>query len=303
MIICLDGVDGAGKSTLADALAHQIKLRFPDDVVIKLHASQPKSDAYNEYFVPFENYIPGGGVHYILDRWFLGEDIYGPLYRGKSLFSAAMFRWTDLALASIGFRLWNVTAPLGVIQKRLDIRGEDFLLPEHVAQVHKAYLTKTKNMATFSKNIEPLENDSELVDVMIKDAIYAENMAIDYLESPVNYLGPTFVMPRTVLVVDNTKENHMFSPLLSLDAEYIYSSLPQDMTSSFAVISVNNVSKLKEFLEDYAGSANVVAFSKYAKAKLKHIDVKFGDLDIPTPTHQYGITLKNKAEESGKLDG
>lgn len=303
MIICLDGIDGAGKSTLADALAHEIKMRFPNDVVRKLHASQPKADAYTEYYKPFEDYVPGGNVHYILDRWFLGEEIYGVLYRGKSIFTSAMFRWTDLALATLGFRLWNVTAPLETIQKRLDTRGEDFLQPEHVELVHKLYLTKTKTMATFAKNIEPLENDSELIDVIIKDAMYAESMAVIYAESPVNYLGPTFASPRTVLVVDNTKENHMFSPLISLDAEYIYTSLTSDMTSSFAVISANNVEKLNEFLCDDIPYANVVAFSKYAKNKLNHIGIAHGDLDIPVPSIEYGITLKHKAEESGKING
>lgn len=303
MIICLDGIDGAGKSTLAQDIVNELQNRFPNDSVKLIHASQPKSDAYTEYCQIFDDYIPGNGVHYVLDRWFLGEQIYGKLYRNKSIFNDATFRWTDLYLATKGFRLWNVTAPVDVINQRLNDRGEDFLQTKDVETVHKAYLTKTKSLATFAKNIEPLQNDTLLVDVIIKDGIYSENMAKTYLESPVNYLGPTYVMPRTVLVVDNTKELNMFCPFISLDAEYIFTALTEEMTSSFAVISANNVSKLETFLLEYTPYANVVAYSPYAKSKLNFINIPHGDLGTPVPTIQYGISLKNKAEESGKLDG
>lgn len=78
MFIALEGPDGAGKSTLAQAIADAT----PGTEIV--HFSQLKQNPLDEYVYALEDYSPGKGGNLVTDRWHIGEDIYGPLYRGES---------------------------------------------------------------------------------------------------------------------------------------------------------------------------------------------------------------------------
>jgi thymidylate kinase len=155
MLIILEGADGTGKTTVATGLLDLTGAQM-------MHASQPKGNWVEEYVDPLLGYQPrqttaahrqigdvlpeAGHNHLVCDRWHWGEVIYGPLYRGASILDEDAFVYMSHFLNSKGaliIHMWNTE---DVIRKRWDERGEDFLQPEHLAQV----LTKYHELAANS---------------------------------------------------------------------------------------------------------------------------------------------------------
>lgn len=133
MLIVLEGVDGAGKTTLTERLLHQ----FPD--AIRLHSGPLKEDPFRAYEWRLRDYRPDSSQVIITDRWHVGELIYGPLYRGASKLTAAGARHVEMYLDKLGAHKLVVTADIGTIAYRLRTRGEDFLQDNHVGLVWDFY--------------------------------------------------------------------------------------------------------------------------------------------------------------------
>lgn len=196
MLITLEGVDGAGKSGLAFDIAAELKKRYPNDKVDYLHAGPLKTDAYEAYLEPLKDYRPNSGVHYVLDRWHVGERIYGPLYRDKSNVDDATWVWLELKFAGLGMTTFHVTQTLDVIRARLAARGEDFLKDEHVEQVHRAFfehLTQDNSM-TFALVLRPEGDNTALVNRVIAEATLAEVVCADTPASYVGHAGAPYLL-------------------------------------------------------------------------------------------------------------
>lgn len=73
MIIILEGCDKTGKTTLAEYLRDKHKYEI-------VKCSQPKGDPFLEYI----HKLKKAGKNVVFDRFHLGEEVYGPIYRGKS---------------------------------------------------------------------------------------------------------------------------------------------------------------------------------------------------------------------------
>ena len=74
MLIILEGVDKSGKSSLAKYLSNRLEIP-----IVKFSA--PIEDAYIEYM----DFLLNQRMPVIADRFHLGEDVYGPIKRGKSM--------------------------------------------------------------------------------------------------------------------------------------------------------------------------------------------------------------------------
>jgi adenylate kinase family enzyme len=73
MIFILEGPDGSGKSTLARALCRLLNAGY-------IHNGPPQPD--EDVFTTYEQQVQHVyHTNMIIDRWALGESIYGPLYR------------------------------------------------------------------------------------------------------------------------------------------------------------------------------------------------------------------------------
>lgn len=302
MIICLDGVDGTGKSTLAKNIVKAIENKYPDDVVIYKHATQIKDDVYSEYANLFMDYIPGGGVHYVLDRWHIGEEIYGPLFRGKSAFDKVSFRWMELFLASKGMRTWLLTHPENVIQKRLKDRGEDFISPEQVEFIQSEYQRICKHLPTFAKEISPVGFDQILIDVIIKDAVYVENQAALYQNFGVNYFGRVNIMPRTILVLENKSINKNFDPRINEDAALMLDLLADGYWQQFSTATSSNAEKLANFLKEFLWSTSPLAYGPTVINRLKAFDVPFGIIKAPYQSDYYTNHVEQESNNVGKVE-
>lgn len=302
MIICLDGVDGTGKSTLANHIVTAVQKKFPDDKVIYKHATQIKNDVYTEYAQLFEEYIPGSGIHYILDRWHIGEEIYGPLFRGQSAFDKVSFRWLELFLASKGMRTWLMTQPEDLIQERLEERGEDFIRFDQINYIQKEYQRIVKHLPTFAKEISPIGYDQFLIDVIIKDAIYTEHQAALYQNFGVNYFGRVNIMPRTALVVENKKINKNFDPRLNKDSAKMLELLADGYWQQFAVISSSNVENIFKIFNEFLWSTSPVAHGETVISRLKHINLPFGIIEPPHDSAYYTNQVEQASNNVGKIE-
>lgn len=132
-------------------------------------------------------------------------------------------------------------------------------------------------------------------DQIIVDAVYAETKAKYFSSFGVNYLGRTYVDPRTIVLVDY-KGDKQHIPAGDTFVRDILESLPeggspQTSWASFGIVSTGNVDKLDAFL-DHMASSNVLAYSTGAMAKLRFLGRDFGQVTQPKPDRDYGIHLR-----------
>lgn len=143
MLICLEGVDLGGKSTLARQLVehhgshrseiiHQGVPRGNVDLV-ELYERPLLEKSLQERALDPDHLV-------VLDRWEVGELIYGPLWRGRSRLTMGQATHIDLLLRSLGaVRILAQPEDPAVVLERYDQRGDDLLAREHVIQVFEAY--------------------------------------------------------------------------------------------------------------------------------------------------------------------
>lgn len=143
MLVVLEGVDSAGKSTLAEDMT----IKFTDntrlDSVRIFHRGPlPASrDPFDEYMTSLTYDRMDKRSLTILDRWHVSELVYGPIYRGESRLSAYRWVYIEKWLQSIGaFRL-VVTAPDSVIAKRVGERGDDYVKMEDLTRINEAFVS------------------------------------------------------------------------------------------------------------------------------------------------------------------
>lgn len=142
MLIVLEGIDGAGKTTFAEELADQFTSTHPYFTAEVLHRGplKPDVDPLDEYENSLTYNAADQAKLVICDRWYLSEMIYGPLYRGRSRVDE--FRWAHIEkfLEARGAVRLLVSAPLSVVEQRLADRGETFLKEDDRKIVHARYL-------------------------------------------------------------------------------------------------------------------------------------------------------------------
>lgn len=150
-LILLEGVDGGGKSTLAGRIADTFTFLTEDEpeppVLIRIHKGKPTPhlDAFQEYELPLEQFDLRDLVRskrdlVIMDRWHAGEQPYGTLYRGHSRLNNTGLLHVEMTLETFGaVKVLVQPEDVDIVKMRLRERGEDFLQPEHVDQVHRWY--------------------------------------------------------------------------------------------------------------------------------------------------------------------
>jgi hypothetical protein len=305
MLIILEGVDGAGKSTLAQAIVEKIQKLYPDDTVASLHSSQLQGTVYEEYADRLEGYTPGSGVHLVLDRWHVGERIYGPLYRDSSGFDSApgSFEWIELFLASKGARLWNVTQELDVLKDRLAARGEDYLQDHDVDYVREQFIDRTEESLIFAGTARPNHDlIPTYVQTIIDDAVWAEFRAESLnAHNVTSYIGETYSDPVTVLVVDNKAKNREFHPEKSDEAKILLSTLRDDFVQSLAIVSSVSQPALNGLL-DRLSMSGVITYSETVSARLKAAGINHIKFDEPSEDRGYPVKVYLAAEKAQDLD-
>lgn len=123
MLVIIEGADKTGKSTLA----HAIEKRFGYSY---RHFGAPGPDPGREY----AEFLASLKEPTVCDRFYIGEQVYGPLLRGKAIITnlqkAVIERYCRFRGAVL---IWACT-PLEIVQERLVRDGDDLISLEQNAK-------------------------------------------------------------------------------------------------------------------------------------------------------------------------
>lgn len=137
MIICLEGPDGAGKSTIVQ---HLVAAFGEEKSTVWRKGPFPEgSDPWTEYVHPASGLYPSRDWLVVMDRWHVGELVYGPLLRGQSRLSAPQRDYVDAFFHHVGAVMVYVTATSEEIGRRLGERGDDLIKAEQIPAISIAY--------------------------------------------------------------------------------------------------------------------------------------------------------------------
>lgn len=127
MLIIVEGVDGAGKTTLVNRLAAAIPFQDPD--IFHTLNPPPGRHPILHYTHALDTYRPGSGAHRILDRFHWSEAVYSPLRRGLQSMPDHVFRALEDVLLSLGAIVIFCDAPVHIIRRRIESRCRDTVPP------------------------------------------------------------------------------------------------------------------------------------------------------------------------------
>lgn len=128
MFVIIEGSDCAGKTTLVNHLRDKFKLP-----IVKF--SKPRGEPYAEYAAFLcQRYQPA-----ILDRFYLGELVYGPLWRGQSgLDELQRIAIEDLLVARKPLAIYCETS-IPFTQATLRRRGDEFTKADEIPAIIKGF--------------------------------------------------------------------------------------------------------------------------------------------------------------------
>lgn len=167
-IICLTGPNGAGKSTIADKLTQILSCKYKHfDKVATLEEGR------NEYF-NFLRMLQDDDF-YIIDRFYECEDVYPRLYRGYKLNYLADIE--NEIIKNHKFMFVYVTAELQTIIDRINIRGEDYVKPEHFGderklfddffiRQHLPYINIDTTITTVDENVKQIQDTARILKII-----------------------------------------------------------------------------------------------------------------------------------------
>jgi len=126
-LVIIEGCDATGKSTLAQ--------RYVNEGYEYFHFSTPEEgeDTYRTYMTFLSNIDPD--KKYVLDRFHLGEMVYGEVYRKGPGLSKEQFRNINLKISKFNHLLIVATHYPDVIKRHFETRGEDYTKNEDVERI------------------------------------------------------------------------------------------------------------------------------------------------------------------------
>jgi hypothetical protein len=286
MFIVLEGTDASGKTSLTEAVKHELAERFPDTPVETFHKGKPEELTrrwvLNDYVLSIENENTFKQIC-LSDRWHWGEITYAPKFRpdtnkdGYGLLGQAGWRWAELFMASRGIAQFWLYQPLEVVERRLAARGDDFVDVSDLSDILSQYhIARRVSIGTtmLSPDAESLDELPALATQIVDRAVAVSEQAEKLQHFP-GYVGVP--NPRALLIGDRHNETKRygketdlaFMPVDGNSAEYLLTSLPDSFWKEVGIINVNDqpfgaVRKLWEAL----GNPPVVALGRLAEKGL-----------------------------------
>jgi thymidylate kinase len=307
MLIILEGCDGVGKTTIARHLAE----RIDGDVRIG-HCGPPEAHPLEETVLPLNGYRPGVGEHVVMDRFHIGELIYGPIYRNASLLGGIDgpgHRWVDAWLRSVGGLLVHVDAELTTVMERIDIRGDDYVKVEHLDRILTEYrqaFAASRGAPRIHVTSPPVE-DHDRVDYILSAARQVEAGAAAGVLRDIPHVGA--FNPTVLLVGDEPSPRHRrgdrptyrapFVPYRDSCGWFLYGALPAHLLIKTAVVNQcdltpGNVHVLQEV-------PKLVAMGREAEKKLKRLGVELYGV-VPHPQHVRRFHHARQVEYGNLID-
>lgn len=267
MIIILEGENKTGKSTIAKYISKKYHFRY-------WKCSQPEGDPYVEYMSILKNIEKVGG-NWVLDRFLWGEQVYGPIYRGKSQIDDQQFRNIELKALALGAEVIYCYDRIENIARRFKADNEDWANEKNIKKTLLLYDKVVR------KSILPIT----LHRMKTRDDITI-NGVLDQMEIIKNKVYKTVIgntrNPRIVFIGDKRNENQKkkykkfaqpfdFGPA----SKFFFENLKKVGIELYNVAIVNSDSKeLNKFLKDMffcADDAIFVALGGSASDKLSKL--------------------------------
>lgn len=231
MLIIVEGVDCARKSTLVDRLAERVaQLRLGEHVDV-WHAGPPTKHPLDEYVVPLLDYRPLRGRHIICDRWHLGEAVYPSIFNRATKFDLAVQAYTELFLRSRAAVLVHVDAESADVQACLRARGDELVDPSQASVILDEFRSRASASLLPTLVVEGFKASEDDVDAIIRRANILD-YASRALEPFTTYVGPR--MPGTLLLGD-VRHGHLrgdatdlrtaFMPYGATSGHYLFSQI------------------------------------------------------------------------------
>lgn len=273
MLILLEGVDGSGKSTLAGRLSRAVEAEIR-------HSGPLTRHPLIEYELDLRDYRVGRDVVY--DRHYLGELIYGPLYRGASAIDLAMRRHIELFLASRGALLVHLSPPLEVIEKRLADRGEDFLQSHHIEHVWSEYRRLVRECAMPTMSITRELDGQEDLNTILRYGFDLEKVAQRVTRFP-GYVGHR--RPDVLLLGErrndpNDPHQTAFTPYPDASGHFLLRHLPERLLRHVGIANACEGDDLDE-LWNLLDHPRVVALGREAQRACEDADLRHGVVPHP----------------------
>jgi thymidylate kinase len=139
MIVIFEGPDGAGKSTMIKEVQATAEAVGTPTSVWRAGPFPAGSDAWREYVFPLTSLSASQDWLVLIDRWHLGELVYGPLLRGGSRLSLEQRAWIEGYLRTFGAVMIHLTATVEELARRMANRGDDLIKAEQLPYLKAAY--------------------------------------------------------------------------------------------------------------------------------------------------------------------
>lgn len=284
MLIVIEGADGVGKTTLCRTLAsHATDQGWP---VTQLHAGPPVPgtlliDQYERPLVALREACLSATEVVILDRWHLGEQVYGPMLRGKNQLTDAQFDHCELLLEALGAIKIVVTASRMTITERLAVRGDPIVTTGQSLFANVMFNDLSHRVPGWRTLQSPpgAIDDEGWATALLSDLMVSQ-LGVRALIGHPGYVGP--VMPRLLLVgdvpggrwSDSDGIQPAFYPVIPNSASYLLNALrvAGATMSMIGMCNANDGTDLVE-LHRLLGYPRTVALGRRAAATMRALDI------------------------------
>lgn len=278
MLIVIEGCDGVGKTSLARDLCALVGAEYR-------HLSAPKRHPLEECVLDLDAYRPGDGKHVVVDRFHIGEMVYGPRYRGVSqlgLPDGPAHRWIDLYLRSRGALLVHVFADLETVVERVGQRGDDMVDVADLEQLLDAYVQALATPLCETVDVKvPGVQHTRMLDFIRVLAGGLEDDVAPVFDVTDRFLG--FARPNVLYVGDETSPTHLngkrplyrapFVPYDNTSGYYLFEALPRRALQHAAFVNSAEVDLVR--VHEALGLPTVVALGRHAARALDAASVPY----------------------------
>lgn len=207
MLFVVEGTDGTGKSTLAGALAREVRRVRPSENITRFHFGPPQIHPLTEYERVLDAYSPGQGRTVICDRLHWGEMVFSEIYRGGSKLGPAGFFHVEQGLRTKGATMIHATGDPDVLRSRLD--DTDYLKAPHALEAWERFNAVAKmsyqHVRTWDTTGVPgTTTGTSTITDLVEHAAKLEAITSVYGKVAPSYVGP--LRPWLLLVGDRPNE-------------------------------------------------------------------------------------------------
>jgi hypothetical protein len=318
MFITIEGTDASGKTSLIEAVANEIKRRYPDKHFMQFHKGRPLEETrrwvLKDYVNSVEHINWSTDCNGLSDRWHWGEITYAPKYRphtnidGFGLLGKAGWRWVELFLMSRGVASFWLYQPLDVIQRRLESRGDEFVKVGDLKEILESYSVASVVSVSLTERITPPADSLDQIPEIAKRIVdIAESMS--EIVKPILTKYPMYIgnpTPRVLLIGDkrNILEEYgeetklPFMPVDNNSGDFLLSALPTELWPQCGIVNSADIDidDLYDLWEDL-GSPRVVCLGRNAEKGAMAAGIPSSEYDVlPHPQHVRRFNYKSGIE-------